>query len=195
MLTLRLPGSDGGKRRATPVNQILRFLFFVLTLLACSWLAIHCWTAPVGFLWHAVHGRFVSFDGSKLPVPADMWVRRSENGALTLIRERPQYPLLASRSGILLLQYLPPATPDLSTNYGQISHTYVSSRVGLKTDVRRVSGTQRNGYCWEVSGVGAASLEISCRFENSLVPIEFVGTTEYRASVDSVIAAFTSQRQ
>jgi len=157
------------------------------------WIATFVWTAPIGLAWHLFHGNFAPFEGRKVPVPPDMWASRSDGGGLIIMREAPKYPLFHSPSAIMLLSLGRGSGRDLSKEkeYDKISRIYAApQRDGYRLrEVRRVSGVDRMGYCWELSR--ADSSYITCLFDKSSLGVTFDGSTEYRDKFYSVVTVLT----
>lgn len=92
-----------------------------------TWVSLDVWTAPAGLIWHAFHGSTVSFEGRKIPVPRDMWVRKTSDMAVIMIREAPKYPLLHSPAGTIVFERSPGRATDMSKDYAR-SLTRMSRR-------------------------------------------------------------------
>ena len=83
-----------------------RLLAGVLSLGVLIWGSLNVWTAPAGVLWHLFHGDVASFNGIKFHVPWDMWIHRSSDQSLMIVRESPRFPIGLSFS-------MPPVLPPI----------------------------------------------------------------------------------
>ena len=95
-----MPKSLDGRRRKLTWRLILAATVFLAVAL---WVSSDVWTGPAGLIWHVFHGNFVSLDGQKIRVPWDMWVLRSDDQNLTILRQPPKYSILHSPSGLMLI--------------------------------------------------------------------------------------------
>ena len=177
-----------------PNKTSWRVLTGVVLFLALVWASMNIWTAPAGMIWHACHGNFTSFEGRKIHVPWDMMVLRSSDQAISLLREPPKYPILASRSGIIqIMRTRAPAT-DMSKYYDRIAGANEVAPNGYRLQgLRQLSAPKGTVYCWEIARLDASHLSISCWFDQDTLSASYEGSRvysqEFYNAVESVSGA------
>lgn len=127
-----------------------------------TWVSLDVWTAPAGLIWHAFHGSTVSFEGRKIPVPRDMWVRKTSDMAVIMIREAPKYPLLHSPAGTIVFERSPGRATDMSKDYATIAHANESpAQKGYQVQVLRFPAPNGPAFCWQTTHPDRSDLYIS----------------------------------
>ncbi len=146
-----------------------RLLAGVLLFGALVWVSLNVWTASVGLVWHLFHGNFTSFDGHRIHVPWDMWIHRSADQTLTIVREAPKYPILRSPAGIILIQRIPGRATDMSKDYDRIARDSERARNGYQFQgVHQLATAKGHGYCWELVRLDSSYLSHPFAFADSL---------------------------
>ena len=146
-------------------------------------------------MWHLFHGRFTSFEERKIRVPWDCWVFRPENGGIVIERPAPQYSLLHSPGGQIVISRSPAGIGlDLSNGYNRIVNHLISSQesIGYKfQSVHRTSLGDKAGYCWEFLRSDSRVLSIFCWFDKDTLGVSFSGSPAYREKFYFVVAELT----
>ncbi len=178
------PESMTNQRNPRKTILYLVIVAFVLCLYAIP----RIWTAPLGVLWHIRHGTFVEFEHQQIRVPWDMWVITSGDHALTILRQTPEFPVLNSPSGVILISRGSGAPTDFSKNFAKIAAAYERNLAGFHTlGLRKLSAKTGAVFCWEQGNVGLSELDISCLFDNSTLSAAYSGSPRYRDAFYNVL--------
>ena len=163
----------------------------VLSLGAFTLVTFYVWTAPLGWMWHLLNGRFTTFEGQKIHVPWDFWVNRLDSGDIVITRPTAEYSLLHSPAGNMFIRRPRHGVQlDLSKDYDRVASRLVSSQESdgyeLRT-VRKLFIRNELGYCWEFMRSDSRALSVFCWFDKDTLAVEFVGSPEYREKFYSVL--------
>jgi len=156
------------------------------------WLSLNVWTAPVGLIWHSIHGRSIIFDGHTVDVPWDMWVENSSAQSLMIIREAPKYPLQQLPAGTIIIQRGSGRAADMSKDYDRIVRADETPPKGYRLQgTRRLFSEKGTAYCWELARTDASHISISCWFDKDTLVAWYEGSPLYRDRFYRVLAAAT----
>jgi hypothetical protein len=110
-----------------------------------------------------------------------MWMHRSADQTLTIVREAPKYPILRSPAGVIIIQRIPGRAADMSKDYDRIASDNERARNGYQfREVHRLTTAKGYGYCWEFVRLNSSYLSISCRFDNDTLAAAYEGSPAYR---------------
>lgn len=152
------------------------------------WLVSNMWNAPIGIAWHVTHGRYVTLNGRKLPVPWDMWVERSDTDGMTIMRDTPDDNFLHFRSGVMLIKTASP-TIDFDKDLGWLSSVNERQPKDSVVSERSIVGPTARARCWEVKAPYSPDISISCWFDKSPISAFFTGSPSYRDEFYAIVNA------